>query len=337
MAGTAQVATARGPVDVDDLGRTYMHEHIFVLSADVQQNYPDEWGDEDARVDDAVTKLRELAASGVRTIVDPTVVGLGRYVPRVARVAERVPELNIVVATGLYTYDDVPFFFHHRGPGLAATLGADVDLPDPMVDMFVGDITDGIAGTGVRAGMLKCAIDHQGLTSGVERVMRAVARAHHATGVPITVHTHPGSRTGIDVRRVLCTEEGVAPERVVLGHSGDTTDCDHLSELADAGFVLGMDRFGINVQTTFEDRAATLIEMCRRGYAERMVLSQDAACYIDWIDPDVKALMTQWHYLHIGDEVLPYCREHGVTDEQIDTMLVDNPRRILTPTAPRPT
>ena len=113
----------------------------------------------------------------------------------------------------------------------------------------------------------------------------------------------------------------------MLGHSGDSSDVDHLSALADEGFILGMDRFGLNVETTFEARADTVVELCRRGYADRMVLSHDAACYIDWIDPNVMALMTQWNYLHIHDEVLPYLREHGVTDAQIDTMLVETPRR----------
>ncbi|MGY1736366.1 MULTISPECIES: phosphotriesterase family protein [unclassified Geodermatophilus] len=315
--------TVRGPVDTADLGPTLMHEHVFVLNADVQQNYPDEWGSEDDRVADAVRKLTKLAGTGVRTIVDPTVIGLGRYIPRIQRIAEQV-DLNIVVATGCYTYDDVPFFFHYRGPALDAAVGAEV--PDPMVDMFVGDITDGIAGTGVRAAFLKCAIDHQGLTPGVERVMRAVAKAHRATGAPITVHTHPGSHTGLEVQKVLA-DEGVDPGRVVLGHSGDTTDVDHLSELADAGFVLGMDRFGINLDTTFEARADTLVEMCRRGYADRMVLSQDASCYIDWLAPGVMDLLPQWHYTHIHDDVLPYVRERGVTEEQITTMLVDVPRR----------
>jgi phosphotriesterase-related protein len=294
-----------------------------VLTADVQQNYPEEWGSEEQRVADAVTKLSELAVTGVRTIVDPTVIGLGRYIPRIKQIAEQV-DLNIVVATGCYTYGDVPFFFHHRGPALNAAVGAEV--PDPMVDMFVRDIEEGITGTGVRAAFLKCAIDAPGLTPGVERVMRAVAKAHRHTGVPITAHTHPGSRQGLSVQKVLA-EEGVDPRRVVLGHSGDTTDLDHLTELADAGFVLGMDRFGINLEITFEARADTVVEMCRRGYAESMVLSQDASCYIDWIDPAVMPMLPQWRYTHIHDDVLPYLRGHGVTDEQIDTMLVANPRR----------
>jgi len=319
------VPTVRGEIEPADLGRTYMHEHIFVLTPDVQQNYPQEWGDEEARISDAVDKLGQLATHDVRTIVDPTVIGLGRYIPRVQRIAEQLPDLNIVVATGCYTYDRVPFFFEHRGPALSAAIGADV--PDPMVEMFVGDITDGIAGTGVRAGLLKCAIDHPGMEPGVERVMRAVAKAHRLTGAPITVHTHPDTKQGLAVKRLLCDEEGVDPRWVVLGHSGDTTDVDHLSELAGMGFILGMDRFGINLATTFEARADTVVEMCRRGFASQMVLSHDTSCYIDWIDPNVLPLMPQWNYLHIGNDVLPYLREHGVTEEQITTMLVEVPRR----------
>ena len=321
----ATVETVRGPVDSSELGKTYMHEHVFVLDSDVQRNYPEEWGSEDDRCADAVEKLKALAAQGVRSIADPTVVGLGRYIPRIQRIAERVPELNIIAATGCYTYDHVPFFFHYRGPALSTAAGADV--PDPMVDMFVGDITEGIADTGVKAAFLKCAIDQQGMTHGVARVMRAVAKAHRRTGAPITVHTHPGSQAGLAVQRLMCDEEGVDPTRVVLGHSGDSADVDHLSALADAGFILGMDRFGLNVETTFEARADTVIELCQRGYAERMVLAHDAACYIDWIDPNVRALLTQWNYLHIHDNVLPYLREHGVSEAQIDTMLVETPRR----------
>jgi phosphotriesterase-related protein len=159
--------------------------------------------------------------------------------------------------------------------------------------------------------------------------MRAVAKAQLRTGAPVTVHTHPTTRTGLDVKRVLCDEEGVDPRRVVLGHSGDTTDADHLTELAEAGFVLGMDRFGLNLATTFEARADIVVELCRRGFADQMVLSQDASCYIDWVDPNVLPFLPQWHYLHIGEEVLPYLREHGVTEEQVTTMLVDVPRRVL--------
>lgn len=313
----SQVQTVKGPIDASRLGITLMHEHIFVLTPDVQQNFPDEWGSESARQDQAVEQLQKAYDAGVRTIVDLTVVGLGRCIPRIQAIADRTP-MNIVVATGLYTYDDVPFYFHFRGSALGA--------PEPMVEMFVGDIETGIAGTGVRAGMLKCAIERGGLTPGVERVMRAVAQAHLLTGAPITVHTHPDSHTGLDVHRVMCAEEGVDPRTIVLAHSGDSTDVDHLVELADLGFVLGMDRFGVGA---FTPRAQTLIEMVRRGYAGQLVLSQDAACYIDWMRPGALEQLPDWHYTHVLDDVLPHVVEHGVSDLQVETMLIDVPRAVL--------
>ena len=78
----------------------------------------------------------------------------------------------------------------------------------------------------------------------------------------------------------------------------------------------------------FDDRVGIVAEMAQRGYADRMVLSQDAACFIDWIDPTVQTMfLPNWHYLHIEQDVLPALRDRGVTDEQIDQMLVANPRR----------
>ena len=151
----ASVETVRGPVDVDDLGTVLMHEHVFVLSEEIRENYPDYW-DEDTRVADAVTKLTALKKRGVDTIVDPTVVGLGRYIPRIQKVNEQV-DINIVPATGLYTYDSTPFFLHYVGPD--TLFGGD----DPMIAMFVYDLTEGIAGTSVKAGFLKCAIESKAL------------------------------------------------------------------------------------------------------------------------------------------------------------------------------
>ncbi len=319
----AEVETVQGPVDDGDLGVTLMHEHIFVLNTEMQQNFDLGW-DEHTRVEDAVAKLQELHGRGVQTIVDPTVIGLGRYIPRIQEVAERV-ELQVVAATGVYTYNDVPFWFHFRGPGTPLDDGG----VDPMASLFIDDITDGIAGTSVRAGILKCATDQNGLTPGVERVLRAVARAHRSTGVPITTHTDAHTFRGRDQQRVF-TEEGVDLARVVIGHCGDSTDLDYLTELMDAGSTIGMDRFGVDMLLPFEDRVATVVALCERGYADRMVLAHDAACHIDWFDDEIRAAMApNWVYTHIHDDVLPALLERGVSQAQIDQMLIDNPRRIL--------
>jgi len=313
----ALVETVRGAVDNTTLGTTLMHEHVFVLNEEVRTNYPAGW-DEDDRVDDAITKLNALAARGCQTILDPTVLGLGRDIHRISRVADGT-ELNIIVATGLYTYNDIPHYFRYRLPHPGRL--------DPMAELFVADLTTGIAGTAIRAAFLKCAIDEPGLTPGVERVLRAVAQAHRETGAPVTVHTHPHSGTGRDVLRVL-REEQADLTKVVLGHSGDSTDLDYLSELADAGCILGMDRFGLDLITRFEDRVATVAALCARGYADRMVLSHDASCYIDWFPPEaVPVFAPRWHFEHLFDDVLPALRERSVTDDQIEAMLVRNPRR----------
>ncbi len=317
------VDTVRGQIPAGALGVTLMHEHVFVLSPEIIANYPEGWGDEQAREEAAVEKLNALKAAGVDTIVDPTVIGLGRYIPRIQRVAART-DLHIVVATGVYTYNDVPMYFHFTGPGTA------LDGPEPMVEMFVRDITEGIAGTGVKAAILKCATDEPGVTPGVDRVLRAVAKAHLATGVPITTHTHARTRRGLDQQRIFA-EEGVDLSRVIIGHSGDTTDLDYLEELIAAGSYLGMDRFGLDNILGFEDRVDTVATMCERGHAGRMVLAHDASCHIDWLpEAALPVVLPNWHYLHIHNDVLPALRERGVTEEQITAMLVDNPRAIFT-------
>jgi phosphotriesterase-related protein len=322
MTEPSQIQTVRGPIATGELGVVLMHEHVFVLSPEIIANYPEGWGDEAAREADAVDKLNALKAIGVDTIVDPTVIGLGRYIPRIARVAAQT-ELQIVVATGVYTYNDVPMYFHFTGPGTA------LDGPEPMVDMFVRDITEGIAGTGVKAAILKCATDEPGVTPGVERVLRAVAGAHRATGVPITTHTHAHTRRGLEQQRIFA-EEGVDLSRVIIGHSGDTTDLDYLEELVAAGSYLGMDRFGLDNILSFEDRVDTVAKMCARGHANKLVLAHDASCHIDWLpEAALPLVLPNWHYLHINNDVLPALRQRGVTEDQITAMLVDNPQTIF--------
>jgi phosphotriesterase-related protein len=157
-------------------------------------------------------------------------------------------------------------------------------------------------------------------------VLRAVARAHVLTGAPVTVHTHPATRNGLDVIRVL-REEGADLGRVVIGHSGDSKDPDYLAELADAGCLLGMDRFGIGRSPALAVRADVIAEMCRRGYADRIVLSHDASCFIDWYPYDES---TAGNYTYIHDHVLPALAERGVTTGQFDAMLIANPSRYFT-------
>ena len=322
MPPMATIETARGAVDSSALGVTLMHEHVFVLDAEIMQNYPEDWGSEEDRVEDAIARMNELKSRGVDSLLDLTVTGLGRYIPRIARIASQT-ELNILVATGIYTYNELPFYFQFRGPN--TVFGG----PELIAEMFVRDIEKGIGDTGVRAAVLKCATDAPGLTPGVERVLRATAMAHRQTGVPISTHTNARRKNGIEQQRVF-KEEGVDLTRVVIGHSGDTTDLAYLEELMANGSYIGMDRFGIDTFCPFESRVSTVATLCERGHAARMVLSHDAACFNHWFpERPIAEALPRWNYLHIHNDVIPALQEKGVTKEQLHTMLVGNPRRIF--------
>ncbi|MED7925715.1 phosphotriesterase-related protein [Nonomuraea sp. LP-02] len=314
--------TLRGPVA--DLGATLMHEHVFGLSPEILWNWPDipEGWDPETRAREAAAKLDALKAEGIDTVVDLTVLGLGRHIPSVRLVAE-LTTVNIVAATGLYTYDALPPYFANRGPG--SLFGG----PDRLAEFFVRDLTEGIGRTGVRAAMLKCASDHLGMTKGCERVFRAVAEAHLETGAPITTHSHSASKGGLEQQRLLVSL-GVDPERVVIGHAGDSADLAYLEELLAGGSYLGMDRFGIDTIAPFEQRVAVVAELCARGHADRLVLGHDSYCFNDRFDAEVvRRRHPDYHLLHISRDVLPELRKRGVTDDQIHQMLVGNPRRIL--------
>jgi phosphotriesterase-related protein len=319
----ATVESVRGPVELSDLGQVLMHEHVFVMSTEHMQNYGADWWDEEFRVADAIAKLNSMHAKGIKTIVDPTVWGLGRYIPRIQRIAAQTP-VNIIVATGLYVFEQLPEQYAYRGPGNL------IDIPEPMVTDFSRDITEGIAGTGVKAAFLKFALETPEPSPGIERIARAIARTHLETGAPITVHTSGPHQTGRTAVRIF-REEGVDLTKVVIGHAGDSNDLDYLSELADTGATLGMDRFGLDLFNPTAERVKTIAALAARGYADRMVLSHDASCFIDYFgaahDEARAAAAPNWHFEHITDDVIPALLASGVTQAQIDTMMIENPVR----------
>ncbi|MFT3715185.1 MAG: phosphotriesterase-related protein [Gordonia sp. (in: high G+C Gram-positive bacteria)] len=316
------INTVTGPISADALGTVLPHEYVILVDETYRMNYLRDW-DEDVRVAAAVRELTELKSLGVDTIFDLSVVGAGRNVARVKRIAEQI-DLNILVATGLFTYNDLPFQFHYNGPGLGS------ETYEPMVDMFVEDLTTGVAGTDVKAALLTCVIESEGLTSGVERILRAVGKASARTGAPVLVHTNPHTRSGLVAQRVL-TEEGVDLRRVILGQCGDTTDVEFLTQLADAGSILALDRFGIDVLLPYQQRLQTLLALIERGYADHVVLSQMAFSYCDWFDmTKLPLLQPDWNYRQITGRVVPDLLDHGVSQDVIDTMLIDVPRRFIT-------
>ncbi|MCC9195245.1 phosphotriesterase-related protein [Arthrobacter sp. zg-Y820] len=316
------VSTFTGEVPADQLGTTLVHEHVFVGHPELDLNWPHpEWNEEEA-LDRAVAGFGRLHALGVRTVVDLTVPGLGRDVRRVLRVAERTP-VRLIAATGYYTADGLPQFFRtHRPGGL-------VGGPDPLIEMFLRDIREGIAGTRVRAGMLKVFSDSGGITPDSERVFAAAAHAHLETGVPLTTHSHAESRGGTAQQQLLA-RLGVPLDRVVIGHAGDSEDLDYLMSLADAGSFLGFDRFGMEHVVPDAQRFRTLCALLSRGYADRILLSHDAAFFSRMTPPSWRSrTVPHWHMETVHRRVLPQLRAAGFAEPVLRMLMIGNPRRLL--------
>jgi len=316
----ATVQTARGTgTDTIRLGFTLMHEHLFSLDPRLIINWPHLFNRHDEIIALAA-QLQALHQAGVRTIVDLTPASMGRDPELLKAVAERT-DINIIVATGTYR-EPLAYF---RRPNL-----------EPIIDLYVRDITVGIADTGMRAAILKVATEKE--TPENELQLRAVALAHRATGAPISTHSDPFQESGLHQQRIFAAE-GVDLTRVVIGHSGDTTDLAYLTKLLEAGSVIGMDRFGAKVPaTTHEERCSTVAELCRRGFASQMVLSHDAAGfsmrYGSLVAPRARPhvlaeKLPDFNFFHIPTRVLPALRGFGVSEEDIQLMTVDNPRRLF--------
>ncbi|HVW44315.1 MAG TPA: phosphotriesterase-related protein [Amycolatopsis sp.] len=323
------VNTVRGPIDSSQLGTTLMHEHLFAHNPELEQNLPHPEWDEPAYVEKARKSLASLHHDkGIDTFVDLTVLGLGRYLPTVQKVADGLP-LNIVVATGYYTAKDLPTFFHTHAPdGLVGrTLGG----RDPLETMFIDDITRGIPGTGgVKAGIIKVVTDEHGMTPDVRRVFAAAARAQAETGVPISTHTNVEYANGRDQQKWF-KDNGVDLERTVIGHCGDSTDLGYLKELMDNGSTIGLDRFGMEFVLDDDSRIDTLVALLEQGYAERITISHDAGFFSINTPPSFRAkYVPNWHHHRICDHILPEIRKRGATEAQIAQMMVVNPVRILT-------
>ncbi len=310
----ATVPTARGDIDTSDLGFTLMHEHLKVESPNIRANWPHLFPDYDraAEIEYAVEKLEEAYEAGIHTMVELTTVDLGREIEFVQEVAERSP-VQIIVATGIHSH---PPLFLSRGD------------PDLIVPLYVHDVEEGIAGSGIRAGVIKVATD-AAVTEANAVQLRAAARAHRQTGVPIITHSSAVDQTGRD-QQDLFEAEGVDLTRVLIGHVGDTTDLDYLTSLMERGSMIGLDRFGL-ARVSLEDRIATVAELCKRGFASQLALSHDASTYLDVSPRETRQgpVAEDWNFLTVSRKVLPALTALGVGEEQQRTMMVENPRRFF--------
>ena len=312
------VETTGGSIDVEDLGLTLIHEHFRTTDEATRFQFPHLY-DEQAEWEAAIADANAVKGHGVRTVVEPSAMFLARDAVFSKRVADE-SGLNVVLATGIYTYDHLPQPFLNRDE-------------DAVAAIFVHEIENGIQETAVKPAFIKCAADEPGVTPNIEKVHRAAARASQQTGKPIMAHSRPASRTGLEQMRIF-GEEGVDPAKVQVAHTGDTDDLDYIEQLLETGCWIGMDRYGLDIFLPTGQRNETVLTLLERGYADRMFLSQDYCSTIDWFAPEVQAYLKanevpDWSMTFLFERVIPELKERGMTEEQLDQMMVQNPKRWL--------
>jgi phosphotriesterase-related protein len=312
------VETTGGPVDVDELGLTLIHEHFRATDEAGRFQFPHLY-DEQAEWDAAIADANAVKGHGVRTVVEPSAIFLSRDAAFSKHVADE-SGLNVVLATGIYTYDYLPQFLANRDE-------------DGIAAIFLHELEHGIQGTGIKPAFVKCAADAQGVTPNVEKVHRAAARAAKQSGKPIMAHSHPASGTGLEQMRIFA-EEGVDSTTVHIAHTGDTDDLDYIERLLETGCWIGMDRYGLDLFLPTEQRNATVLALLEKGYAERMFISQDYCSSIDWFPLEVQEYLKanevpDWSMTLLFETVIPELKQRGMSHDDLNQMMVENPKRWL--------
>ena len=316
------INTVTGRTEPSGLGMTLVHEHLLIGFPGWFMDTVTQFKRADAMAK-AVDKLQELRGLGVKSFVDPCPSDLGRDVEFMAEVAQR-SGMQIICATGAYKQDQ----------GISYTFGA--MSVEQIEEIYVRELTEGIGSTGIRAGLVKVATNGHAITDYERKLLKAGGRAAAKVGCPVLTHTDE-AQFGVEQIDAL-TAEGVPARRILVGHSDGRADHDYHKSLADRGAYVGFDRFGIESIIKDELRIESVLKMVRAGYTRSCCLSHDATCGA-WLGRpsfDGKRVipgellgkfMPNWEPTHLFKRIFPRMRELGLTDAEIQTMLVDNPAR----------
>jgi phosphotriesterase-related protein len=311
MPEVRRVQTVLGPVAPEDLGYTLMHEH---LSSNLVLEYRGNGLLNDPSL--VADELGYYAGLGGATVVDCTSVGLGRNPRHLAQIAE-ASGVQVVMGSGFY-----------RDPYHDPRLMNENSVSE-LADMIVRDLTHGVDGTEIRSGIIgEVGCDKWFASAFEERAFRAAGRAHLRTGVPITTHAArwPVGRVQLDILE----QEGVDPAHVIIGHSDWQVDGEkyHL-DLARAGAYVQFDTLAHAMgRRDFERTASYVVNLIDHGYLDRILLSHDIC------------LRNQFQafggpgFTLILEAFTKTLYDHGVEPVAFQAMMVENPRRALTPTDP---
>ena len=309
----ATIQTINGPKDTSELGATLTHEHLNSGMGSFERLG---YYNRDDAVRRGVEALQPAYDVGIRTVIDCTPLDLGRDEGLFQGIAGKTP-MNVICATGVYRWVPMPYSAWDE---------------DGAAAFMLREINDGIAGTSIRPGMIKLAwdIEYQlePLRIQMEKMARGAARAAKASGLPITCHTRPADYHG-DRLLDIFEEEGLDLRAVTIGHTNDSTDMDYVLRMAKRGATVGLDRFSPRIDEAEQERRARVaLTLVEAGYAEQVCLSHDSASYSLNGGPASGGVRPEnpRAFCLVSEVQIPWLKAHGVTDDQVDAMLVRSVR-----------
>jgi phosphotriesterase-related protein len=322
-----KVQTVLGPIALDQLGRTLMHEHLFIAFPGAEFD-PAAIFDRSDFIAEAVKRLKQLRVEhGVTSFLDPCPIELGRDVTMMKEIAEK-SEMNIICTTGFYFEEmGLPVYWRAR-------------TTEEIAELYIREISAGIGATGVRAGAIKVATGAPSITPLEMKFLEAACMAQKATGVPIITHTQDGY-AGPD-QQAAFAKGGVPAHKCLIGHCCGNADPAYHRKIVDGGSYIGFDRIGLARFQPDQVRADNLVKLIHSGHRGHIMMSQDRHCgwlgkFARQVPPDEQARIDRlraegaWPppYTYLFTDFVPMLRERGITDADIASILEDNPRRIF--------
>lgn len=299
---TLIIRTVLGDITPDALGICLPHEHLYGQP-------PAEFSEPSLILDDesgATDEMRAFYQAGGRAIVEMTTPDYGRDAGAVQRIS-RASVVHVITATG-----------HNKEKFSASYLQASIE---EMTERFIREVTEGMDGTNARAGVIKASSTLNEISPLAEKLFRAAARAHHATGAPISTHTEAGTMALEQVE--ILKSEGVHPSHIIIGHLDRKLEIDYHLKLAATGVYFGYDQIGKAKYYPDEQRADSIIELVKVGYSKQILLAGDIARWTGWRKHGGTG------FTHILQNFVPLLRERGVLQAAIDDLLIHNPARVL--------
>ena len=321
------IQTVTGRIAPDEMGPTLVHEHVLFAYPGYTGDFTFGPFDHDAVMEKCVAACEEAMSHGVRTIVDATPNECGRDPQFLHQLSKRT-SMNIICSTGYYYEGQgAPHYFNFR-----KALGFNIE--EEIYEMMVREITAGIGDTDIRAGVIKLGSSKNNITEYEQLFFRAGARAQRETGVPIITHTTEGSM-GPEQAELLISL-GADPKKIQIGHMDGSTDLQYHRAVMGHGVKIAFDSCGIQKMLAMPmdtTRVEILTALLKNDYADQIMLSHDYVMH--WlgrplpVPPPIQQLLPNWHLSGIFTFHLPSLRENGISDTQVETLLVENPRRLF--------